>query len=80
MSKNRTYNEASARLEEIVAIIEHNNPDVDELTRLVEEAVELVAFCRNKLTGTDKQLETLMARLDESNGKSFVSGKSESDD
>ncbi|KGO00402.1 hydrolase [Porphyromonas macacae] len=80
MSKNRTYNEASARLEEIVAIIEHNNPDVDELTRLVEEAVELVAFCRDKLTGTDKQLETLMARLDESNGKSFVSGKNESDD
>ncbi len=61
-----TYNEAAQRLEEIVRIIEHDSPDVDELTTLVEEAVDLTKFCREKLTKADKQLSEIMARLDES--------------
>ncbi|MDY3090276.1 MAG: exodeoxyribonuclease VII small subunit [Porphyromonas sp.] len=66
MSKNtRSYAEASQRLEAIVRIIEHEAPDVDELTKLVEEAVELTKFCRDKLTKADQQLAEIMARLDE---------------
>lgn len=63
--KTLTYNEASQRLEAIVHKIEHESPDVDELTKLVEEAVELTKFCREKLTKADKQLTEIMARLDE---------------
>ena len=57
MKKDLTYKEAAARLEEI--------PDVDELTTLVAEAVELSKFCREKLTKADKQLTAMMAQLTE---------------
>lgn len=62
---NNTYTEASTRLEEIVRCIEQENPDVDKLTKLVSEAVELAKYCREVLTKADSQLEELMARLDE---------------
>ena len=41
MSENKTYTEAMRRLEEIVRVIEHESPDVDELTKLAEEAIAL---------------------------------------
>lgn len=63
MSKNKTYTEAMTRLEEIVRIIEHDSPDVDELTQLAEEAIALIGFCKEKLTVADKQIEELMAKL-----------------
>lgn len=66
MDKIKTYNQATERLEAIVRTIEYDSPDVDELTKLVAEAVELTKFCRDKLTKADAQLEQLMARLDES--------------
>lgn len=63
MKKDMTYTEAAERLEVIVRQIEHEAPDVDELTKLVGEAVELTKFCRKKLTVADKQLTELMAQL-----------------
>lgn len=65
MAKRLSYSEASKRLESIVQRIEHESPDVDELTKLVEEAVELSKLCRAKLVKADAQLEELMAKLDE---------------
>lgn len=64
-NKTRSYTEVAQRLEAIVRTIEHEAPDVDELTKLVEEAVELTKFCRDKLTKADQQLAEIMARLDE---------------
>lgn len=60
-----SYTEASARLEAIVRHIEHDSPSVDQLTDLVSEAVALAKFCRERLTKADKQLQELMAQLDE---------------
>lgn len=65
--KEMTYAEASQRLEVIVRRIEHESPDVDELTKLVAEAVKLTKFCREKLTKADKQLTDLMAQLEDNN-------------
>lgn len=65
--KGKSYAEASERLEAIVRRIEHESPDVDELTTLVAEAVELTKFCREKLTKADKQLSELMAQLEADN-------------
>ena len=62
---NYTYQEASQRLDAIVRRIEQESPDVDELTGLVEGAVQLTKFCREKLTKADKQLSKLMAQLSE---------------
>ena len=65
MKKDLTYKAAASRLDEIVRRIEGENPDVDELTDLVKEAVELSKHCRGKLTQADKQLTSLMAQLSE---------------
>ena len=65
MKKDLTYKAAASRLDEIVRRIESENPDVDELTDLVKEAVELSKLCREKLTQADKQLTSLMAQLSE---------------
>ena len=66
MAKDISYKEASIRLDEILRYIEGENPDVDELFKLVQEAVELTKLCRNRLTEADKQFEALIASLDES--------------
>ena len=65
MKKDLTYKEAASRLDEIVRRIESESPDVDELTSLVKEDVELSKHCREKLTQADKQLTSLMAQLSE---------------
>lgn len=65
MKQNLTYKEAATRLEAIVRRIEQESPDVDELTTLVAEAVELTKLCRNKLTQADQQLASMMAQLTE---------------
>ena len=67
MKEPLSYKEAAARLEQIVRYIEQDSPDVDELTKLVEEAVKLSKYCRRKLTEADKQLTSLMAQLSEDN-------------
>ena len=65
MKKDLTYKATASRLDEIVRRIEGENPDVDELTDLVKEAVEPSKHCREKLTQADKQLTSLMAQLSE---------------
>ncbi|GAD04342.1 hydrolase [Porphyromonas crevioricanis] len=62
--KYKSYTAAMGRLEEIVQRIEHQSPDVDELTALVAEAVDIVKYCRNKLTSADKKLEELISKLE----------------
>jgi exodeoxyribonuclease VII small subunit len=51
-----TYGKAFARLQEIVAEIEDGEIDVDALTASVKEATELVAFCRSRLTTTQREI------------------------
>ncbi|MDY6121504.1 MAG: exodeoxyribonuclease VII small subunit [Porphyromonas sp.] len=63
-SEFKSYTSAIGRLQEIVQRIEHESPDIDELTRLVEEAVSIIKYCRNKLTVADKQLEELIAKIE----------------
>lgn len=65
MDEKMTYKAAAARLDAIVRRIEQDEPDVDELTKLVEEAVQLTKYCREKLTRADSQLTKLMAQLSE---------------
>lgn len=65
MSKTPSYKEATNRLDEILRHIEQENPDIDELFALVQEAVGLTKICRDRLTLADKQFEELMSSLDE---------------
>ncbi|MCW1734920.1 exodeoxyribonuclease VII small subunit [Anaerorudis cellulosivorans] len=59
-----TYSEAKKELEAIVAAIESGELDVDALTEKVKRASELIAFCKEKLTKTDEELQKLLDDID----------------
>ncbi len=58
-----TYSQAKRELEEIVTAIESNELDVDALTQKVKRASELIAFCKEKLTKTDKELQKIIDEI-----------------
>lgn len=58
MSRNKlTYTSAITKLEEIVKEIESGEIDVDVLTERVKKASELITFCKERLRGTQKEVE-----------------------
>ncbi len=61
MKKKYTYEEAKNRLEEIVESLEQPSLDIEGLSARIEEAQELLAFCRERLqkveTDVKKALE-----------------------
>jgi exodeoxyribonuclease VII small subunit len=59
-----TYSEAKKELEAIVAAIESGELDVDALTEKVKRASELIAFCKEKLTKTDEELQKILEEID----------------
>ena len=58
-----TYTAAKAEIEKIVAQIESDELDVDQLTKYVKRASELVVFCKGKLTDTDEELQKVLDEL-----------------
>lgn len=59
--KKQTYSEAVARLEKIVSQIDNNELEIDALAEKIKEANEIIAFCTDKLTKADKEIEKLLA-------------------
>ncbi len=58
-----TYSQAKQELEEIVSAIESGELDVDALTEKVKRASELIAFCKEKLTKTDEELQKILNEI-----------------
>ena len=65
MSKSITYAQAIAELETIVSEIENASIGVDELSEKVKRAAELIRFCRNKLTSTEKEVNSILKSLED---------------
>lgn len=59
-TKNESYSQAMERLEKIVRQIDANELDIDLLGEKIKEANELIAFCKNKLTKADAEIEKLL--------------------
>ena len=59
-----TYKEAFKRIEQIVSDIEGDDPDVDKLTDLVKEGLELLKYCKQHLRHTEEDLKTALEDLD----------------
>ena len=55
-----SYTEAKKELETIVSAIESGELDVDALTEKVKRASELITFCKEKLTKTDRELQKIL--------------------
>lgn len=61
--KNLTYQEAIDRINKIVAAIEGNELDIDELTALVKEATSLIGSCKDKLQNAESDLQSSLDKL-----------------
>lgn len=64
--KKETYSEAMARLEKIVNQIDNNELEIDVLAEKIKEANGIIAFCSDKLTKADKEIEKLLSEKWES--------------
>ncbi|MDR1436561.1 MAG: exodeoxyribonuclease VII small subunit [Candidatus Symbiothrix sp.] len=58
--REQTYGEAFARLQEIHALIESNQPDVDELTGILREASSLLKICKDKLLLVEEETQKII--------------------
>lgn len=59
-----SYTEAKKELVTIVKSIETGELDVDVLTEKVKRASELIAYCKEKLATTDKELQKLLEEME----------------
>jgi len=57
------YTSAMKELEEIMAKLQSPDCEVDQLCELTQRSVELLKFCREKLTKTDEGLSKLLDEL-----------------
>ncbi|NVK65895.1 MAG: exodeoxyribonuclease VII small subunit [Flavobacteriales bacterium] len=67
MSKEQTYSDAFAELQQIVADIEDGEISVDELSEKVKRASELIAICKQKLTSTEEDVNQILKELEAEN-------------
>ncbi len=58
------YKEAFQRIELIVSQIEGDDPNVDKLTDLVKEGLELLKYCKQHLRRTEEDLESALQDLE----------------
>lgn len=59
-AKKETYSEAMKRLEGIVARIESNELDIDQLGENLQEAQKLIKQCRDKLYKADAEIRKML--------------------
>lgn len=60
VKKKESYSQAIARLETIVRQIDNNELEIDQLAEKIAEANEIIAFCSNKLTKADQEVQKLL--------------------
>lgn len=64
-SKKISYSEALAEIEEILAKIENEELDVDELAEKVKRVSTLLKICKNKLMKTNEQVEQILKEMED---------------
>jgi len=62
--KSLTYKEAVAEIEEIMAKLEGDDLDVDELSKDVSRAAFLIKYCKDKLRHTEEEVNKIIDSLD----------------
>lgn len=59
-----SYKEAMAEIESIVAKLEENQLDVDELSEKVKRVSQLITFCKAKLHETEEDVEKILKNIE----------------
>lgn len=63
MQEKQKYSKAIKELEEIVTTIESGEMDLDEITKQMKKAVELIRFCKEKLKTTEVEVEKFLQEI-----------------
>ena len=63
MTNKMSYETAMRELEEIVSGIEEENISIDELSKQVKRATELIEFCKSKLYKTEEDVKKVLEGL-----------------
>ncbi|MBP5561957.1 MAG: exodeoxyribonuclease VII small subunit [Muribaculaceae bacterium] len=61
-----TYSQAIAQLESIVKKMQSQECDIDNLSALTSQSLQLLKHCKAKLTATDEELKNVLAELEKS--------------
>ncbi|MBO5989190.1 MAG: exodeoxyribonuclease VII small subunit [Paludibacteraceae bacterium] len=64
-NKSKNYSESIKELEEIVKSVENETLDLDELSKKVKRATELIKICKEKLFQTDAEIEKILESIKE---------------
>jgi exodeoxyribonuclease VII small subunit len=67
----RSFEEAYADLEEIVARLERGDVSVDEALELWQQGESAYRLCMERLTAAESRIETLVPRSDDTSGESL---------
>ncbi len=59
--EQKKYEEALTQLETIVRKMESNEYDIDQLAIQLKTAQQLIAFCKDKLTKTEAEIQKIQA-------------------
>lgn len=63
MEEELTYIAATAELDRILAELRSDRCDIDTLAARTRRAVELLRFCRSRLTATEDELRGILESL-----------------
>ncbi|MFI3288821.1 MAG: exodeoxyribonuclease VII small subunit [Rikenellaceae bacterium] len=60
MEERVTYDEATKQIEEILTKLRNNEISVDDLSKEVKRATELITLCRDRLTSAESDLKKIL--------------------
>lgn len=63
-NKTQTYKEAVTEIEDILEKLENDELDIDELAIKVKRVAVLLKYCKEKLTNTDKEIQSIIEDLE----------------
>lgn len=65
MAEKLNYKDAMTEIEEIVARLEENKLDVDELSEKVKRVSQLITFCKAKLHDTEEEVDNILKSIED---------------
>ena len=61
MATETKYEEAIRQLEDIVEKLENNELDIDEMSKQLKKAQQLIKLCKERLTKTDAEIQKMLS-------------------
>lgn len=61
MATETKYEDAIRQLEDIVERLESNELDIDEMSKQLKKAQQLIKLCKVRLTKTDAEIQKILA-------------------